>query len=240
MEIIITKNYEEVSKKAADIYKEHMEKQPQTVLGFATGSTPLGMYEWLIKYHEAGLDFSKVTTFNLDEYIGLAGDHPASYRYFMEEHLFGKVNVPKGSIHVPNGMAENPDEECQAYEERIRKAGGIDLQVLGIGINGHIGFNEPGTPFNTLTHVAELTESTREANARFFSSMDEVPTHAISMGIKSIMHARRIILLANGEHKAEAVAAAVKGPITPELPASVLQLHPNVQFIIDEAAGRLL
>ncbi len=137
-------------------------------------------------------------------------------------------------------MAENPDEECQAYEERIRKAGGIDLQVLGIGINGHIGFNEPGTPFNTLTHVAELTESTREANARFFSSMDEVPTHAISMGIKSIMHARRIILLANGEHKAEAVAAAVKGPITPELPASVLQLHPNVQFIIDEAAGRLL
>lgn len=240
MEVIITKDYEEMSKKAADIYKEHIERQPKTVLGFATGSTPLGMYEWLIRYHREGLDFSQVTTFNLDEYIGLAGDHPASYRCFMEEKLFGHINVPKDRIYIPNGMAEDPEAECRAYEELIRKMGGIDLQVLGIGVNGHIGFNEPGTPFNTTTHVAELAPATREANSRFFSSMDEVPTHAISMGIKSIMHARRIILLANGEHKAEAVAAAVKGPITPDLPASVLQLHPNVQFIVDEAAGRLL
>ncbi len=240
MEIIVTKNYDEMSKVAADIFKEHLEKQPKTVLGLATGSTPIGMYEKLVEYHKAGLDFSQVTSFNLDEYIGLAGDHPASYRYFMEEQLFGLVNINPENIFIPNGAAEDPEAESQAYEERLKAAGGIDLQVLGIGTNGHIGFNEPGTPFNTTTHVVELTSSTREANARFFDSIDEVPTHAISMGIKSIMKARRIILLASGESKAEAIAQAVKGPITPDLPASVLQLHPNVQFIIDEAAGRLL
>ncbi|MGI6149044.1 MAG: glucosamine-6-phosphate deaminase [Firmicutes bacterium] len=240
MQVLVTKDYAAMSRAAADIFKEHLKNHPQTVLGLATGSTPLGMYEWLIKYHQDGLDFSQVTTFNLDEYIGLAGDHPASYRYFMEEHLFGHVNVPKERIFIPNGMAEDPEAECRAYDELIRKLGGIDLQVLGIGVNGHIGFNEPGTPFEATTHVAELTASTREANARFFASIDEVPTHAISMGIKSIMHARRIVLLANGEHKAEAVAAAVKGPVTPDLPASVLQLHPDVTFVVDEAAGRLL
>lgn len=240
MQIIVTKNYDEMSQVAADIYKEHLVKQPETVLGLATGSTPLGMYERLVKYHQDGLDFSKVTSFNLDEYIGLAGHHPASYRYFMEEHLFGKVNIRPEQIFIPSGVADDPESECEAYEKRLQDAGGIDLQVLGIGVNGHIGFNEPGTPLNSTTHVVELTASTREANARFFESIEEVPTHAISMGIKSIMKARRIILLASGESKAEAVAQAVKGPITPDLPASVLQLHPNVQFVIDEAAGRLL
>jgi len=200
MQVLVTKDYAAMSRAAADIFKEHLKNHPQTVLGLATGSTPLGMYEWLIKYHQDGLDFSQVTTFNLDEYIGLAGDHPASYRYFMEEHLFGHVNVPKERIFIPNGMAEDPEAECRAYDELIRKLGGIDLQVLGIGVNGHIGFNEPGTPFEATTHVAELTASTREANARFFASIDEVPTHAISMGIKSIMHARRSPIGRSGGH----------------------------------------
>jgi len=240
MKVIVVKDYDAMSKAAADIFKEQIEKQPRSVLGLATGSTPMGMYEWLIKYHQEGLDFSQVTTFNLDEYVGLAASHPASYRYFMEEKLFRHVNIPQEHINIPDGTAADLEAECRAYEEKIEKAGGIDLQVLGIGANGHIGFNEPGTPFEAITHVAELAPNTREANARFFNSTAEVPTHAFSMGIKTIMHARRIVLLANGGHKAEAVAAAVNGPVTPEVPASVLQLHPNVVFIVDEAAGRLL
>ncbi|HHV94668.1 MAG TPA: glucosamine-6-phosphate deaminase [Firmicutes bacterium] len=240
MQVKIAKDYAEMSRLAADMVAQLLENKPDAVLGLATGSTPIGLYEELVRRHKAGLDFSRVTTFNLDEYYGLDRDHPASYNYFMWEHLFSKINISKDRINIPNGAAPDPEEECRRYEAKIAAAGGIDLQVLGIGHNAHIGFNEPGTPFGSTTSLVQLTPSTIKANARFFEKEEDVPRQAISMGIKSIMQSRSIILLANGEGKAEAVAAAIEGPVTEKVPASVLQLHPNCTFILDEAAASKL
>jgi len=240
LQVKIAKDYAEMSRLAADMVAQLLENKPDAVLGLATGSTPIGLYEELVRRHKAGLDFSRVTTFNLDEYYGLDRDHPASYNYFMWEHLFSKINISKDRINIPNGAAPDPEEECRRYEAKIAAAGGIDLQVLGIGHNAHIGFNEPGTPFGSTTSLVQLTPSTIKANARFFEKEEDVPRQAISMGIKSIMQSRSIILLANGEGKAEAVAAAIEGPVTEKVPASVLQLHPNCTFILDEAAASKL
>lgn len=237
MEILVFDDYQGLSRKAADLIKEQVTKDSQSVLGLATGSTPLGLYKEMINDYQHGLDFSQVTSFNLDEYVGLSGDHPASYRYFMEQHLFSQINIKPTNIHIPNGQAMDIERECRVYESAIQACGGIDLQILGIGHNGHIGFNEPGTPFGKETHLIELTESTRQANARFFSSIDEVPSKAISMGIKSIMKAKQILLLASGESKAGAVHQAVEGPVVKEMPASILQLHPNVVLLLDTAAA---
>jgi glucosamine-6-phosphate deaminase len=240
LQVKIAKDYAEMSRLAADLVCRLLESKPDAVLGLATGSTPIGLYEELVRRHKAGLDFSRVTTFNLDEYYGLDPNHPESYNYFMWEHLFSKINIPREQVNIPNGAAADPEEECQRYEAKIAAAGGIDLQILGIGHNAHIGFNEPGTPFGSTTSLVKLTPETIKANARFFEKEEDVPREAISMGIKSIMQSRSIILLANGEGKAEAVAAAIQGPVTEEVPASVLQLHPNCTFILDEAAAKKL
>lgn len=240
MRIVVVNNYDSMSDEVAKLVIAKIRKKPASVLGLATGSTPLGVYELLVEYHENGVDFSQVTTFNLDEYVGLAADHPQSYRHYMEKNLFAKVGMERKRTHIPDGTAADLDAECRRYDELIRSTGGIDLQLLGIGSNAHIGFNEPGTPFGSETQVVDLAESTIRDNARFFASADEVPTQAISMGIKSIMQAKNIILMANGGSKADAVFAAVKGPVTPEVPASVLQLHPSVTVVVDQAAASRL
>lgn len=241
VKVLVVRNYEELSREAANNIAEAVKAEPDVVLGLATGGTPLGCYRELIRMHrEEGLSFSRVTTFNLDEYVGLPPEHPQSYHYYMFHNLFNHIDVKKENIHIPNGMADDLDEECRRYEEAIKEAGGIDLQLLGIGRNGHIGFNEPGSPFNSRTRVVRLTEQTRRDNARFFNSIEEVPTHAITMGIGTIMEARRIILIASGEAKAEAIAKAVKGPRTVEVPASALQEHPDCLFIVDREAASLL
>ena len=237
MRVIIVPDFESMSDQAAKLLTEQMVRVPGSVLGLATGSTPLGVYRSLA---DQGTDFSQVTTFNLDEYVGLAADHPQSYRHYMEENLFSKVNIQPKNTHVPNGVASDLQEECLRYEQSIAAAGGIDLQLLGIGSNGHIGFNEPGTAFGSQTQVVDLTESTIRDNARFFASLEEVPSQALSMGIKSIMQAKAIVLIASGFSKAEAVYAAVRGPVTPKVPASVLQLHPFVTFVVDQAAASRL
>jgi glucosamine-6-phosphate deaminase len=237
MNVIVVNNFNRMSEEAAKLLVAQVRTKPGSVLGLATGSTPLGVYKLLAEYHQAGVDFSRVITFNLDEYIGLAPDHPQSYRYYMEENLFSKINIKQENTHVPSGIAPDLEAECRRYEEAIRQAGGIDLQLLGIGSNGHIGFNEPGTPFDSTTQIVDLTESTIRDNSRFFDSPDEVPTQAVSMGIKSIMQAKSIVLIASGGSKADAVYAAVHGPVTPEVPASVLQLHPSVTIVVDQAAG---
>ncbi|MGI6651211.1 MAG: glucosamine-6-phosphate deaminase [Limnochordia bacterium] len=237
MNVIVVNNFNRMSEEAAKLLVAQVRTKPGSVLGLATGSTPLGVYKLLAEYHQAGVDFSRVITFNLDEYIGLAPDHPQSYRYYMEENLFSKINIKQENTHVPSGIAPDLEAECRRYEEAIRQAGGIDLQLLGIGSNGHIGFNEPGTPFDSTTQIVDLTESTIRDNSRFFDSPDEVPTQAVSMGIKSIMQAKSIVLIASGGSKADAVCAAVHGPVTPEVPASVLQLHPSVTIVVDQAAG---
>ncbi len=229
-----------MSRMAADMLVELVERKPNAVLGLATGSTPIGLYEELVQRHRQGQGFTQVVTFNLDEYYGLAADHPASYHYYMKEHLFSHLNIPVQNINIPDGTAIDAAEECRAYEAKIAKAGGIDLQILGIGTNGHIGFNEPGTPFGSTTGLVNLAPATIEANSRFFERSEDVPRQAISMGIRSIMKCRKIILLANGESKANAIAAAVEGPVTESLPASVLQLHPDCTFILDEAAASKL
>lgn len=241
MKVKIVEDYAEMSRDAAEVVAAMVRQKPNAILGLATGSTPLGMYQKLVQLHrEEGLDFSRVITFNLDEYYGLAPDHPASYHYYMWENLFRHINIRPENIHIPDGTAADVEKECKNYEARIRKAGYIDLQVLGIGANGHIGFNEPGTDFGSETHLIELTETTIQANARFFASEKDVPRQALSMGIKSIMRSRHILLLASGEAKAEAVAAAVEGPVTQMVPASILQLHPDVTFIVDQAAAQYL
>lgn len=237
MVLYTVKNYDEMSRKAANIIAAQMTLKPDSVLGLATGSTPVGTYKNLIEANKNGdVDFSKITTINLDEYQGLTGDHDQSYRYFMNENLFNHVNVRKECTFVPDGTIADAQTACKAHEDRIRTSGGIDLQLLGIGGNGHIAFNEPCDNFPMETHVVTLTKETREANSRFFASIDEVPTHAYTMGIGSIMSAKKILLLANGEAKAQALYDTVYGPITPQVPASVLQLHPDVTIIADEAA----
>jgi glucosamine-6-phosphate deaminase len=240
MNIVVVNNFDSMSEEVAKMVSAQIRSKPGSVLGLATGSSPMGVYKLLEEYYRRGVDFSQVTTFNLDEYVGLSAEHPQSYRHYMEEHLFSKVNIGRDNSHVPNGMAADLEEECRRYEELIRRSGGIDLQLLGIGSNAHIGFNEPGTAFGSTTQVVDLAESTISDNARFFASLDEVPTQAISMGIKSIMHAKSIVLMANGGSKADAIFAAVRGPVTPEVPASVLQLHPSVTFVVDQAAGSRL
>ena len=241
MRVIITVNYEEMSKKAAEIVKKQIKEKPNTVLGLATGSTPLGMYKHLIEMYKRGeIDFSNVITFNLDEYIGLSPDHPQSYHYFMFHNFFNHINIKKENVHIPNGIAEDLEEECRKYEEEIEKAGGIDLQILGIGINGHIGFNEPDESIETKTHVVTLTEKTINANKRFFKSAEEVPRKAITMGLGSIMKAKKIVLLASGKNKAEAIKETIKGQLTTKVPATVLALHPDVTIIIDKEAASLI
>ncbi|KHO62282.1 MULTISPECIES: glucosamine-6-phosphate deaminase [Thermoanaerobacter] len=241
MKVIITVNYDEMSKKAAEIVKKQIKEKPNTVLGLATGSTPLGMYKHLIEMYKKGeIDFSNVITFNLDEYIGLSPDHPQSYHYFMFHNFFNHINIKKENVHIPNGIAEDLEEECRKYDEEIEKAGGIDLQILGIGVNGHIGFNEPEESIETKTHVVTLTEDTINANKRFFKSAEEVPRKAITMGLGSIMKAKKIVLLASGKNKAEAIKETIKGQLTTKVPATVLALHPDVTIIIDKEAASLI
>lgn len=241
MKLIITKNYEELSKKAADEMAEIIKNNPKAILGLATGGSPIGMYKELIKMNKEGkVDFSNVTTVNLDEYIGLSGDHPQSYRYFMNENLFNHINIDKNNTYVPNGLAKNIEEECKEYDARITELGGTDVQLLGIGNNGHIAFNEPDNELLSGTHLTKLTEDTIKANARFFESIDEVPTQALTMGLGGIMRSKKIIVIASGESKAEAVKAMVSGKISTNMPASMLQMHRNVTVIVDEAAAKLL
>jgi len=241
MEVIVTRDYEEMSKTAARVVAQVLNLKPNAVLGLATGSTPLGLYKELIRMHrEEGLDFSQVTTFNLDEYVGLPRTHPQSYYYFMQENLFKHINVPKQNIYVPSGTTSNYAAFCQWYEQRIRECGGIDLQVLGIGSDGHIAFNEPSSSLGSRTRIKTLARQTIQDNARFFGSPEEVPVYAITMGVGTILEARKIMLLANGRQKAPAVAAAIEGPVTSMVTASALQLHRDAMCIIDrEAASQL-
>ena len=237
MKLIRCRDYEDMSKKAANLFFAQITLKPDSVLGLATGSTPIGIYKELIKYYEAGeLDFSRVRTVNLDEYVGLSGDNDQSYRYFMNHNLFDHVNINKENTYVPNGMADDKKAEGERYERQIQCLGGIDMQLLGIGNNGHIGFNEPNSYFDRETHEVKLTESTIQANSRFFATMDQVPKTAISMGIGTIMKAKKIVLAANGEKKANIIYETCFGPITPDVPASVLQLHPDVTVIVDKEA----
>jgi glucosamine-6-phosphate deaminase len=241
MLVIIKKNYEEMSSEAAKLIADRLRKKPNLVLGFATGSTPLGLYKELIRMHkEEGLDFSKVTSFNLDEYVGLPPSHNQSYHYFMYENFFNHVDINPRYIHIPHGMAKDVNVFCDWYENRIKECGGIDLQILGVGGNGHIAFNEPGSSLGSRVRIKTLTEKTREDNARFFESMDEVPRYAITMGVGTVMDSKELLLLANGDGKADAIKAAVEGPITAMCPASVVQLHRNVYVMVDKKAGSKL
>lgn len=237
MKIYKAKDYKDMSRKAANIISAQMIMKPNCVLGLATGSTPIGTYAQLVEWYNKGdLDFSEVTTVNLDEYKGLPRTNDQSYYYFMHQHLFDRVNIDPERTNVPNGMEPDAEKECGRYEELIRSLGGVDLQLLGLGHNGHIGFNEPGEAFEKETHCVDLTESTIEANKRFFASADDVPKQAYTMGIKTIMQAKKILIVVNGENKADIVERAFFGPVTPEVPASILQLHNDVTLVGDEAA----
>lgn len=241
MEVIIYPTYEAISKAAAEVVAEIVNSKPNAVLGLATGSTPLGLYKELIRMHrEEGLDFSHVTTFNLDEYVGLSPDHDQSYHYFMDENFFEHVNVPPENIHVPSGTTHNYRAFCEWYEDRIDECGGIDVQVLGIGSDGHIAFNEPGSSLGSRTRIKTLAKQTIEDNARFFESKEDVPIYAITMGVGTILEAGKLLLLANGANKAVAVAAAVEGPLSVACTASALQLHPASVLMIDEKAAENL
>ena len=238
MNIVVVKNYNELSCQAAQLIADQIINKKNSVLGLATGSTPIGMYKELIRLNqEEGLDFSKVVTFNLDEYYGLSPEHPQSYCFFMWNILFKYINIKKENVHLLNGVAENIDKECKQYEDLIQKSGGIDLQILGIGDNGHIGFNEPDISLNTRTHLVNLTAKTIRANSRFFNNPQEVPKQAITMGIGTIMRAKKIILLVNGKRKARVIERTINGPITTKVPATVLQLHNEVNIIVDQEAA---
>ncbi|MBP8989036.1 MAG: glucosamine-6-phosphate deaminase [Clostridia bacterium] len=241
MNIRVFDNERQAGLAAAYLIAAQIVGKSEAVIGLATGSTPIPAYQELIRLTQAGvLDWSRVTTFNLDEYVGLPGDHEQSYRAFMMKNLFDKVNIRKEAIHIPNGMAEDLTEECIAYERAIQARGGIDLQLLGLGRNGHIGFNEPDQVFSTMTHVVNLTEDTIEANARFFSRSEDVPRQAISMGIGTIMKARKIVMLATGAQKARAVRSMICQAVDPACPASILQLHADVTVLLDHAAATAL
>ena len=241
MEIIISPTYEEMSRASAKAVAELLNQKPNAVLGLATGSTPLGLYKELARMHKNdGLDFSQVTTFNLDEYVGLKKDHPQSYHYFMHENLFKHINILTQNVYLPSGTTDNYAAFCQWYERRIKECGGIDLQLLGIGSDGHIGFNEPSSSLGSRTRIKTLAQSTIEDNARFFEKIEDVPIYAITMGVGTIFEARKIVFLANGANKADAVANAIEGPITSMITASALQLHPDVTAYLDRAAtGKL-
>ena len=237
MKIVKTTDYKDMSRKAANIISAQIIMKPDCVLGLATGSTPIGTYEKLVKRYKKGdLDFSQVRTVNLDEYKGLTRDNDQSYYYFMHEHLFNHVNIPEESTNVPDGTASDGDSECVRYEALIRELGGQDLQLLGLGHNGHIGFNEPSDSFAKTTHCVDLQERTIEANKRFFASADEVPKQAYTMGIGTIMQAKKILIIASGEDKADIIRDAFFGPVTPRVPASILQFHPDVTLVADAAA----
>ena len=237
MQIYRAKDYEDMSRKAANIIASQGVLKPDGVLGLATGSTPIGAYKNLVeKYEQGDLDFSQVTTVNLDEYKGLPRENDQSYYYFMHDNLFDHVNVKPENTHLPDGTKEDANEECARYEELIRSLGGQDLQLLGLGHNGHIGFNEPDAIFEKATHCVDLQESTIEANKRFFASADDVPKQAYTMGIGTIMQAKKILVVVSGEDKADTVAKAFFGPVTPEVPASILQFHKDVILVADEAA----
>lgn len=241
MVIYKAKNDQDLSRKSANIISAQVIMKPDCVLGLATGSSPVGTYRQLIEWYKKGdLDFSRVTTINLDEYKGLSPDNEQSYRYFMNKNLFDHVNIDKAHTFVPDGLESDSDKACARYNEIIRAHGGIDLQLLGLGRNGHIGFNEPGSAFEKETHCVDLAESTVEANKRFFASEEEVPRQAYTMGIKNIMQVKKILLIASGEEKAEALKRALYGPITPAVPASILQLHGDVTVIADESALSLI
>ena len=237
MRIYKAKDYEEMSRKAAGIVSAQIIMKPDCVLGLATGSTPVGLYKQLIEWYRNGdLDFSGVRTVNLDEYKGISRENDQSYYYFMHQNLFDHVNIPAENTHLPDGMEPDSEKECRRYEELIQSMGSVDLQLLGIGHNGHIGFNEPADAFDKLVHCVNLTQSTIEANKRFFASAKEVPRQAYTMGIQTIMRSKKILIIANGEGKADIVGDAFFGPITPMVPASVLQLHNDVTLVADEAA----
>lgn len=237
MRIYREKDYNTMSRQAANIISAQVILKPNCVLGLATGSTPIGIYKQLIDWYNKGdLDFSKVKTVNLDEYKGLDGRHPQSYRYFMDTNLFNHINIDKANTNVPNGMAEDDEAECVRYNKLIHELGGMDLQLLGIGHNGHIGFNEPNDEFDKETHCVALKQSTIDANSKLFDAPNEVPRYAYTMGIRNIMRAKIIVIVASGEDKAEIIKKAFTGPVTPEVPASILQLHENVILVADEAA----
>jgi glucosamine-6-phosphate deaminase len=238
MRIEVFADNDRLDARAAQLIAEVVRTVPRPVLGLATGGTPTGVYRKLREaYRNREISFRNTVTFNLDEYVGLPAEHPQSYISYMNEHLFSHVDIPREHIHIPDGTAPDPLAECRRYDEALARAGRIDLQLLGLGHNGHIGFNEPGPTLNRNTHVVELSPTTREANARFFQSLDEVPRQAITMGIGSILHARRIVLLVKGEDKADIVARALTGPITTEVPASLLQTHPDLIVLLDAAAA---
>lgn len=241
MRILKVKDYKEMSEKAASIVASQIILKPNSVVGLATGDTPKGMYNELIKmYNNKQIDFSEIKTFNLDEYYGLGRNNIQSYYNYMMKNFFEHININAKNINIPNGTSKDIDKECLDYEQKISNAGGIDIQVLGIGVNGHIGFNEPNVNFEAQTHLVNLNEKTIESNSRFFKSIEDVPVKAISMGIKTIMRSKKIILLANGISKAEAINDTVNGKISPEVPASILQLHSDVTIIADnEATSKL-
>ncbi len=235
MKYITVDSYEKLSRMAANLICAEVISKPNAILGLATGSSPLGTYAQMIEYNKNGdVDFSAVTSVNLDEYVGLDGTNDQSYRYFMDTNLFSKINIDPKNTYVPNGCAADLAKEGEAYDAFIKSLGGIDIQLLGIGLDGHIGFNEPDDVFVGATHEVELDESTIEANARFFEKIEDVPRTAITMGMMSIMQAKKIVLIANGKNKKEIVEKAVFGPITPQVPASILQLHPDVTVIYSE------
>lgn len=241
MRVVNLPDPDTVASFAATEILHQIESNPHSVLGLATGGTPVGIYRRLIELHQnRGLSFRHVTTFNLDEYVGLSADHPQSYRIFMLEHFFQHIDIRSERTHLPSGVASNLLDECREYEAKIAQAGGIDLQLLGVGTDGHIAFNEPGSSLASRTRIKTLTEITRRDNARFFESPDQVPMSAITMGIETILDATRILLIATGASKAEAVQATVEGPITSRIPASALQLHANVTIVVDDAAASRL
>ena len=240
LKLIVAKDPEAIAKIAADYYETLISEKPDCVLGLATGSTPIPLYRELIAREKAGkIDFRKVRSVNLDEYIGLEPTHPQSYRYFMQENLFDHISIDPNNTNVPSGVSEDLEATCLAYEKKIEELGGIDLQLLGIGHDGHIGFNEPCDEFPKITHEVVLEEITRQANKRFFNSIDEVPTKAVTMGIGTVMKADMVLLIATGKGKAEIVRKSFFGPVTPQVPASILQFHPNAVVLVDEAAYSL-
>lgn len=238
MKVVIQRDYEQMSKVAAQIVGEVLNAKPNAVLGMATGSTPLGLYQELVRLHrEEQLDLSRVTTFNLDEYVGLGMDHPQSYHYFMREHFFQHVNIPRQNINIPSGTTSNYSAFCEWYERRIVQCGGIDLQILGIGSDGHIAFNEPTSSLSSRTRLKTLSKQTIDDNARFFERREDVPVYAITMGVGTILDARKLVLVASGKAKAKAIAQAVEGPLTSMVPASAIQLHRDATVIVDEQAA---
>ena len=241
MLVVIKDNYEDMAGEGARQIASMIRRKPDCVIGFATGSTPLGVYKELIRLHkDEGLDFSKIVTFNLDEYVGLPPSHDQSYHFFMWEHLFNYINIDPRYVHIPMGMAEDIDAFCRWYEEKIVEFGGIDLQILGIGANGHIAFNEPGSSLGSRTRIKTLSDQTVADNARFFENKNEVPKYAITMGVGTIMEARQLLLLANGEGKAQAIRATVEGPVMAKYPATIVQLHQYATVLVDKDAASQL